>query len=93
MSLTVTLNPSVAISYPLDCLAMDTVNRVDRTAKTAGDKELNVTRMLTKAGQLLQQDLVVVNWVTLSFISYKNRAFLTNFSKSKGNEKLYCCFT
>ncbi|MFW7149138.1 tagatose-6-phosphate kinase [Streptococcus pyogenes] len=44
MSLTVILNPSVAISYPLDCLAMDTVNRVDRTAKTAGDKELNVTK-------------------------------------------------
>ncbi|HGK8166798.1 TPA: tagatose-6-phosphate kinase [Streptococcus pyogenes] len=44
MSLTVTLNPSVAISHPLDCLAMDTVNRVDRTAKTAGDKELNVTK-------------------------------------------------
>ncbi|VGU07305.1 tagatose-6-phosphate kinase [Streptococcus pyogenes] len=44
MSLTVILNPSVAISHPLDCLAMDTVNRVDRTAKTAGDKELNVTK-------------------------------------------------
>lgn len=44
MSLTVILNPSVATSYPLDCLAMDTVNRVDRTAKTAGDKELNVTK-------------------------------------------------
>ncbi|WP_331274504.1 PfkB family carbohydrate kinase [Streptococcus equi] len=35
--------------------------------------------------------LLVGNWVTLSFISYKNRAFLTNSSKSKGNEKLYCC--
>ncbi|HHE2491192.1 carbohydrate kinase family protein [Streptococcus pyogenes] len=44
MSLTVILNHSVAISHPLDCLAMDTVNRVDRTAKTAGDKELNVTK-------------------------------------------------
>ncbi len=44
MSLTVILNPSVALSHPLDCLAMDTVNRVDRTAKTAGDKELNVTK-------------------------------------------------
>ncbi|VHC66530.1 tagatose-6-phosphate kinase [Streptococcus pyogenes] len=44
MSLTVILNPSVAISHSLDCLAMDTVNRVDRTAKTAGDKELNVTK-------------------------------------------------
>ncbi|MGG6831793.1 UNVERIFIED_CONTAM: tagatose-6-phosphate kinase [Streptococcus canis] len=51
MILTVTLNPSIDISYPLNRLALDTVNRVDRTTKTAGDKGLNVTRVLAEAGQ------------------------------------------
>ncbi|GAA0057918.1 tagatose-6-phosphate kinase [Streptococcus canis] len=51
MILTVTLNPSIDISYPLKRLALDTVNRVDRTTKTAGGKGLNVTRVLAEAGQ------------------------------------------
>ncbi|WP_284119789.1 tagatose-6-phosphate kinase [Streptococcus canis] len=51
MILTVTLNPSIDISYPLNRLALDTVNRVDRTTKTAGGKGLNVTRVLAEAGQ------------------------------------------
>lgn len=51
MILTVTLNPSVDISYPLDCLALDTVNRVAHVSKTAGGKGLNVTRVLAEAGQ------------------------------------------
>lgn len=51
MILTVTLNPSVDISYPLDCLALDTVNRVAHVSKTAGGKGLNVTRVLAEVGQ------------------------------------------
>lgn len=51
MILTVTLNPSIDISYPLNRLTLDTVNRVDRTTKTAGGKGLNVTRVLAEAGQ------------------------------------------
>lgn len=91
MILTVTLNPSVDISYPLDCLALDMVNRVAHVSKTAGGKGLNVTRVLAEVGQsVVATSLSVENWGTLSFISYKNRAFLTNSSKSKGNEKLYC---
>lgn len=38
-------------SYPLNRLTLDTVNRVDRTTKTAGGKGLNVTRVLAEAGQ------------------------------------------
>lgn len=46
MILTITLNPSVDISYKLDQLAIDTVNRVEDVSKTAGGKGLNVARVL-----------------------------------------------
>lgn len=46
MILTVTLNPSVDISYKLDKFSLDTVNRVNDVSKTAGGKGLNVTRIL-----------------------------------------------
>lgn len=35
MILTVTLNPSIDISYPLDELTLDTVNRASEVKKTA----------------------------------------------------------
>ncbi|MQS97631.1 hexose kinase [Companilactobacillus halodurans] len=44
--LTITMNPSVDISYPLEHLNVDTVNRVKDVSKTAGGKGLNVTRVL-----------------------------------------------
>ena len=50
MILTVTLNPSVDISYPLETLKLDTVNRVKDVSKTAGGKGLNVTRVLYESG-------------------------------------------
>jgi len=34
--LTITMNPSVDISYPLEHLNIDTVNRVKDVSKTAG---------------------------------------------------------
>ena len=46
MILTVTMNPSIDISYPLEELKIDTVNRVAEVSKTAGGKGLNVTRVL-----------------------------------------------
>lgn len=46
MILTLTLNPSVDISYPLTALKLDDVNRVQEVSKTAGGKGLNVTRVL-----------------------------------------------
>lgn len=48
MILTVTMNPSIDISYPLDLLQLDTVNRVAEVSKTAGGKGLNVTRVLSE---------------------------------------------
>lgn len=46
MILTLTLNPAIDMSYQLDELKIDTVNRCDRVIKTAGGKGLNVTRVL-----------------------------------------------
>ena len=46
MILTVTMNSSVDISYPLEKFNLDTVNRVVEVSKTPGGKGLNVTRVL-----------------------------------------------
>lgn len=48
MILTVTMNPSIDVSYPLDQLSIDTVNRIDKVSKTAGGKGLNVSRVLSQ---------------------------------------------
>lgn len=46
MILTITMNPSIDISYPLEIFELNTVNRVKNVRKTAGGKGLNVTRIL-----------------------------------------------
>ncbi|PAV31137.1 tagatose-6-phosphate kinase [Virgibacillus profundi] len=46
MILTITLNPSVDISYKSDSFNQDTVNRIADVSKTAGGKGLNVSRVL-----------------------------------------------
>ena len=40
------MNPSVDISYSLDYLNIDKVNRVNQVTKTAGGKGLNVARVV-----------------------------------------------
>lgn len=50
MIVTVTMNPSIDISYPLETLKLDTVNRVPFVSKTAGGKGLNVTRVIDQLG-------------------------------------------
>lgn len=50
MIVTITMNPSIDISYPLETFKLDTVNRVSNVTKTAGGKGLNVTRVLKQAG-------------------------------------------
>ena len=69
MILTVTLNPSIDISYPLDELTLDTVNRVSEVKKTAGGKGLNVTRVLSEIGD---------NVTATGFIGGKLGDFLTS---------------
>ncbi|EOH97550.1 hexose kinase [Enterococcus pallens] len=50
MILTVTMNPSIDISYPLDRFVLDKVNRVKQVTKTPGGKGLNVTRVIHDLG-------------------------------------------
>ena len=44
------MNPSVDISYPVENLLLNDVNRVDQVSKTAGGKGLNVTRVIHQLG-------------------------------------------
>ncbi|WP_321388844.1 hexose kinase [uncultured Enterococcus sp.] len=51
MIVTITMNPSVDMSYPLPHLKLDDVNRVAEVSKTAGGKGLNVSRVLHQLGK------------------------------------------
>ena len=48
MILTITMNPSVDISYQLEKVTINKVNRTSHVKKTAGGKGLNVTRVLNQ---------------------------------------------
>ncbi|MDO5088845.1 MAG: tagatose-6-phosphate kinase [Leptotrichiaceae bacterium] len=50
MILTITMNPSIDISYPLEKFNLNTVNRISEPLKTPGGKGLNVTRILKQIG-------------------------------------------
>lgn len=50
MILTITANPSVDISYPLDELKIDAVNRLTNEIKTPGGKGVNVGKVLHQLG-------------------------------------------
>lgn len=50
MLLTVTMNPSVDISYRLKTFNIDNVNRTNQVSKTAGGKGLNVARVAKQTG-------------------------------------------
>ena len=81
MILTVTLNPSIDISYPLDELKLDTVNRVTEVRKTAGGKGLNVTRVLSEIGDHV---------TATGFIGGKLGDFLTEqLDKSQINHRFF----
>ncbi|WP_239751521.1 tagatose-6-phosphate kinase [Mammaliicoccus sp. H-M34] len=51
MILTITMNPSVDISYQVDNLSINHVNRTNKWSKTAGGKGLNVTRVLNQINE------------------------------------------
>lgn len=59
MILTVTMNPSIDVSYPLERLDLDTVNRITDVSKTAGGKGLNVSRVLSQLNAPLMATGVV----------------------------------
>lgn len=59
MILTVTLNPSIDVSYVLNELKLDQSNRVQNVQKTAGGKGLNVSRVIHQlSGNVLATGLI-----------------------------------
>ncbi len=48
------MNPSVDVSYPLESLQINDVNRVDSVNKTAGGKGLNVTRVISQMDEAVK---------------------------------------
>lgn len=50
MILTVTMNPSIDVSYPLEQFNLNNVNRLSNVSKTAGGKGLNVSKVSTQLG-------------------------------------------
>lgn len=51
MILTITMNPSVDISYPLQQLSINSINRADHVLKSAGGKGINVARVPRQLGE------------------------------------------
>ncbi|MCK4025628.1 tagatose-6-phosphate kinase [Streptococcus iners] len=90
MILTITLNPSVDISYQLDAFHLDTVNRVEKVQKTAGGKGLNVTRVLKQIGE----DVVATGFIGGEIGSYVKKQLTRKDIKSSfveiGNETRNC---
>lgn len=90
MIVTVTLNPSIDVSYPLDTLKIDTVNRIENVSKTAGGKGLNVTRVLKD----LQADVTATGVLGGHFGQYIKQQLDDNSIKNNftiiSEETRYC---
>lgn len=88
MIVSVTMNPSVDISYPLDTLVIDDVNRCSDVRKTAGGKGLNVTRVIHQMdGDVVSTGLL--GGVLGDFIREKlsNEGISHQFSDIKGETR------
>ncbi|MDO5717429.1 MAG: hexose kinase [Tissierellia bacterium] len=75
MIITITANPSIDMSYILDELKEDDINRTDKVNKTAGGKGLNVSKVLT----LLGADVLA-----MGFLGGKNGEFIEDELKERG---------
>ncbi|WP_100065847.1 hexose kinase [Miniphocaeibacter massiliensis] len=88
MILTVTLNPSVDISYKLEEFLIDDVNRCKDVVKTAGGKGLNVARVLKQLGEEVNTTGFLGGY-TGEFIEteLKKLNIFTNFYEISGNTR------
>lgn len=88
MIVTVTLNPSIDISYRLEEFLIDDVNRTNKVSKTPGGKGLNVTRVLKQ----LNANVLATGFIggrTGEFLEdgLKDLGIKTKFLKVKGNTR------
>jgi tagatose 6-phosphate kinase len=88
MIVTVTMNPSIDISYPLETLKIDTVNRVPLVSKTAGGKGLNVTRVIHELeGEVLATGLLGGHHGAFIAEQLDNEGIQHQFSKIAGETR------
>ncbi|HEQ7915937.1 TPA: tagatose-6-phosphate kinase, partial [Streptococcus pyogenes] len=87
MILTVTLNPAIDVSYPLDELKCDTVNRVVDVTKTPGGKGLNVSRVLNDFGETVKATGCVGGESGDFIINHLPDSILSRFYKISGDTR------
>lgn len=84
MILSVTMNPSVDISYSIHELKLDVVNRVETVHKTAGGKGLNVARVIAQMEEVVLATGVLGGTIGEYIIQELNRGNIPNdFLKTK----------
>lgn len=84
------MNPSVDISYPLDTLRINEVNRLDHAQKTAGGKGLNVSRVIKQmAGEVVASGILGGNLGTF-IVEQLNAASVPNHFLKIAKESRNC---
>ncbi|EOP56272.1 tagatose-6-phosphate kinase [Bacillus cereus VDM053] len=78
MILSVTMNPSVDISYPIHELKLDVVNRVETVHKTAGGKGLNVARVIAQMDEVVLATGVLGGTIGEYIIQELNKVNISN---------------
>ncbi|WP_283750072.1 tagatose-6-phosphate kinase [Bacillus cereus] len=78
MILSVTMNPSVDISYPIHELKLDVVNRVETVRKTAGGKGLNVARVIAQMEEVVLATGVLGGTIGEYIIQELNKSNIPN---------------
>lgn len=87
MILTVTLNPAIDVSYPLNELKFDTVNRVVDVTKTPGGKGLNVSRVLNEFGETVKATGCIGGESGDFIINHLPDSILSRFYKISGDTR------
>ena len=93
MILSVTMNPSVDISYSIHELKLDVVNRVETVHKTAGGKGLNVARVIAQMEEAVLATGVLGGTIGEYIIQELNKSNVPNkFLKIKKNQEIVLLF-
>ncbi|MEO1769906.1 tagatose-6-phosphate kinase [Candidatus Enterococcus ferrettii] len=88
MIVTITMNPSIDISYPLESFQLNTVNRLSNTRKTAGGKGLNVTRVLKQLNHEVIASGLLGGYVGEGIKAELNAASISHqFAEISGNTR------
>ncbi|MGY3725120.1 tagatose-6-phosphate kinase [Granulicatella balaenopterae] len=83
MILTVTMNPSIDMSYQLDQFSIDSVNRTTKVLKTAGGKGINVTRVLHQLNEPVLATGIIGGYLGEYLVNQMNEQLIpSDFYKS-----------